>query len=385
MRAVAVFPERRAIELVDHPAPEPIGPSEVLAKVLEVGVCGTDREIARFEYGTPPPSEDNLVIGHESLAEVVEVGDDVNGLTPGDLVVTMVRRGCGHPVCRPCRAGRQDFCTTGDYTERGIKGRHGFMTDQLVDDARFMVRLPDELRAVGVLTEPLTIAQKALDELWRAQDRLPWIDAGAAPDAADAGTARWSSEPARWVSSERWRFARPASRRRSTRARRDVGSVEQIPPDAFEDLLRERSVLGRADRLPNRELELLHGIVDPPDGGVGLVHQRAEPGKLDATLDLRDLSAQLTSADLGQETSRCMKAGHGSVPPQRVARTDRRAKAGVSVRPSRRRTDRRRHEPRTWRGRHFALGLRLLCWRRGTSRLMRDRGPSELLVAYGCR
>lgn len=128
-----------------------------------------------------------MVIGHESLAEVVEVGGGVNGLSPGDLVVTMVRRGCGHPECRPCQAERQDFCTTGDYTERGIKGRHGFMTEQLVDDARFMVRLPDELRAVGVLTEPLTIAQKALDELWRAQDRLPWIDAGAAPDARGRG------------------------------------------------------------------------------------------------------------------------------------------------------------------------------------------------------
>lgn len=76
---------------------------------------------------------------------------------------------------------------TGDYTERGIKGRHGFMTDQLLDDARFMVKLPAELRAVGVLTEPLTIAQKALDELWRAQDRLPWLDSGAAPDARGAG------------------------------------------------------------------------------------------------------------------------------------------------------------------------------------------------------
>jgi glucose 1-dehydrogenase len=99
----------------------------------------------------------------------------------------MVRRACGHPDCRPCRAGRQDFCVSGDYTERGIKGRHGFMTDQLIDDARFMVRLPRELRPVGVLTEPLTIAQKAIDELWRAQDRLPWIDADADPGARGRG------------------------------------------------------------------------------------------------------------------------------------------------------------------------------------------------------
>ena len=41
--------------------------------MLEVGVCGTDHEIARFEYGTPPAGEPYLVMGHESLAEVVEV------------------------------------------------------------------------------------------------------------------------------------------------------------------------------------------------------------------------------------------------------------------------------------------------------------------------
>ena len=41
--------------------------------MLEVGVCGTDHEIARFEYGVPPEGEPYLVMGHESLAEVVEV------------------------------------------------------------------------------------------------------------------------------------------------------------------------------------------------------------------------------------------------------------------------------------------------------------------------
>ena len=187
MRALAVYPEQHAIQVVDHREPQLREPTEVLADVLEVGVCGTDREIARFEYGTAPGSEDYLVLGHESLAEVVEVGDRVEGLVPGDLVVTMVRRACHQQHCRPCQAARQDFCVTGEYTERGIKGRHGFMTERLVDESRFMVKVPAELRPVGVLTEPLTIAQKALDELWRAQDRLPWINADASPDARGRG------------------------------------------------------------------------------------------------------------------------------------------------------------------------------------------------------
>ncbi len=110
MRAVAVFPSSRRVEVLrDHPAPKLASASQARVRLVEVGVCGTDREIARFEYGTPPPGADHLVIGHESLGEVVEVGSAVKDLRVGDLVVTMVRRPCPHPECVPCRAGRQDF------------------------------------------------------------------------------------------------------------------------------------------------------------------------------------------------------------------------------------------------------------------------------------
>ena len=90
--------------------------------MLEVGICGTDREICSFEYGVPPVGSDYLIIGHESLGEVIEVGPAADGLAVGDLVVTMVRRPCPHAECLPCRSGHQDFCVTEDYTERGIKG-----------------------------------------------------------------------------------------------------------------------------------------------------------------------------------------------------------------------------------------------------------------------
>ena len=74
MKAVAVFPAERKVRLIDHPEPAIASPTEVKLRMLEVGVCGTDREICAFEYGTPPPGSDHLVIGHESLGEVVEVG-----------------------------------------------------------------------------------------------------------------------------------------------------------------------------------------------------------------------------------------------------------------------------------------------------------------------
>ncbi|HET6613721.1 MAG TPA: alcohol dehydrogenase catalytic domain-containing protein, partial [Kofleriaceae bacterium] len=183
MRAIAAFPAERTLKLIDHPEPHLEKPTEVMLDILDVGVCGTDREIARFDYGTPPPGSPYLVIGHESLGRVTQVGDSVSGIAPGDLVVTMVRRPCPHPECRACAAGRQDFCFTGDFTERGIGGRHGFMTERVVDDAQFMHVVPKHLAEVGVLVEPLTIAEKAIIQVWDVQDRLPWTASGSGQES----------------------------------------------------------------------------------------------------------------------------------------------------------------------------------------------------------
>src|ERR1700722_11888599 len=174
MKAVAVFPSTKQVRVIDHPEPAISSPTEVKLRMIDVGVCGTDKEIVTFQYGTPPDGSEYLVIGHESLGEVIEIGSGVKTLKKGDLVVTMVRRPCDHPECVACRAGRQDFCYTGDFTERGIKGRHGFMTELVVDDEKYMNLVPSGLRDVAVLVEPLTIAQKGIEQLWEVQARLPW-------------------------------------------------------------------------------------------------------------------------------------------------------------------------------------------------------------------
>jgi glucose 1-dehydrogenase len=174
MKAIAVFPAEKAVRLIDAPEPAVQQPTDVKLRMLDIGVCGTDKEICVFEYGTPPEGSDHLIIGHESLGQVVEAGPKVKGFKPGDLVVTMVRRPCPHAHCVPCRSGRQDFCVTGDFTERGIKGRHGFMTEFVVDDEKYMNLVPGDLRDVGVLAEPLTIAEKSLLQVWDIQARLPW-------------------------------------------------------------------------------------------------------------------------------------------------------------------------------------------------------------------
>jgi threonine dehydrogenase-like Zn-dependent dehydrogenase len=174
MKAVAVFPARRQVQLIDHPEPSIQSPAQVKVRVLDVGVCGTDREITSFQYGIPPDGSDYLIIGHESLTQVIDAGEKVSKAKAGDLAVLTVRRPCPHASCIACRSGRQDFCYTGDFTERGIKQRHGYMTEFVVEEESYINVVPYELRDVAVLVEPLTIAEKSLEQLRAVQQRLPW-------------------------------------------------------------------------------------------------------------------------------------------------------------------------------------------------------------------
>jgi threonine dehydrogenase-like Zn-dependent dehydrogenase len=176
MRAVAVYPVKREVRVVDVAEPRLSAPAQVKLRILEVGVCGTDKDICAFAYGSPPPGSERFILGHESLAEVVEAGPAVEDLGPGDLVVSTVRLPCADPGCAPCRAGHYDFCTTGRYREHGIKDLDGFMTELAVEDRSNLHPVPRGLRDVAVLVEPLTIAEKALLQVTEIQRRLPWGD-----------------------------------------------------------------------------------------------------------------------------------------------------------------------------------------------------------------
>jgi threonine dehydrogenase-like Zn-dependent dehydrogenase len=177
MKAVAVFPGSQEVRVIERDFPRLTRPDQVTMRMLDIGICGTDKEICSFEYGTPPPGDDHLVIGHESVAEIVDVGTAVERLQPGDLVVPSVRRPCPHPGCLACRSGHQDYCYTGDFSERGIKEAHGYMAEYAVDHEQYMNLVPPDLREIAVLAEPLTIAEKALAQIfWMMQQRPPWID-----------------------------------------------------------------------------------------------------------------------------------------------------------------------------------------------------------------
>ena len=174
--------------MVEEEEPSLTEPDQVKLRMLDIGICGTDKEICSFEYGTPPPELDHLVIGHEALAEVTQVGAAVSRVQVGDLVVPSVRRPCRHPDCVACRSGHQDYCYTGDFTERGIKEASGYMTEYVVDSERYMNVVPPRLREIAVLTEPLTIAEKALAQIfWLMQQRPPWIDRDTPSDQLGQG------------------------------------------------------------------------------------------------------------------------------------------------------------------------------------------------------
>ena len=174
MKAIAVTPRIKELAIINQAEPKISSSTDVKLRMVEAGVCGTDREICAFDYGTPPSGSEHLVIGHESLGEVVEIGAQVTRVKVGELVVPMVRRPCPHDTCVACRADHQDFCFTGDFQERGIKERHGFMAQFVVDDEKYMNPIPKEMCDVAVLVEPLTIAEKALTQVWQVQQRLPW-------------------------------------------------------------------------------------------------------------------------------------------------------------------------------------------------------------------
>src|SRR5215211_7180125 len=106
MRAITVRPGQAGSDRLDDVDEPAAGEGDLLVQTLAVGVCGTDLEISRGEYGWAPPGRDRLVLGHESLGRVLEApaGGD---LAAGDLVVGIVRRPDPEP-CVSCAAGEWD-------------------------------------------------------------------------------------------------------------------------------------------------------------------------------------------------------------------------------------------------------------------------------------
>lgn len=171
MKSIAVIPGRKnSIHMQDAPDPAPVS-DQVLIRVLRVGLCGTDAEINDGLYGEAPAGSSFLITGHENFGVVESVGGQVKGFRPGDYVVASVRRPCSE--CSNCRNGRADLCTSGRYTERGIKGRHGYMAERYAESPEFVFKIDPSLKEIAVLLEPFTIVEKGVSEALQIQRRLP--------------------------------------------------------------------------------------------------------------------------------------------------------------------------------------------------------------------
>jgi threonine dehydrogenase-like Zn-dependent dehydrogenase len=174
MKAIAVKPKtKNSAHLVEMDKPQLSDIKKgrgVLVEVLNVGACGTDREINAGEYGIPPAGFDFLVLGHENFGRVVEVGKNVKDLKKGDFVVATVRRPRGDSIYDTI--GQQDFTTDEEYWERGISRLHGYWAEFYAEDAEFLIKIPEKIAEVAVLLEPLSIIEKGLKQAEDIQRRL---------------------------------------------------------------------------------------------------------------------------------------------------------------------------------------------------------------------
>jgi len=111
MKALVKSKSEQGIWLEDIPAPE-TGPNDVLVKIHKTAICGTDIHIYNWDAWAqktiPITVPSPMAVGHEFVGEIVEIGSEVRGLTPGQRVSGEGHVTCGH--CRNCRAGKRHLC-----------------------------------------------------------------------------------------------------------------------------------------------------------------------------------------------------------------------------------------------------------------------------------
>ena len=173
MRAMIVEPGRNGSATVEEVQDPDAQDGDLLVRGLLVGVCGTDREIAEGAYGTPPSGHQKLIVGHESLGEVLAAPAG-SGFARGDLVVGIVRRPDPIP-CPACAAGQWDMCRNDSFGERGIVRLHGYGSEQWRVEPQFAVRIPSGLGELGVLLEPASVLAKAWDQVDQISKRAFFV------------------------------------------------------------------------------------------------------------------------------------------------------------------------------------------------------------------
>jgi threonine dehydrogenase-like Zn-dependent dehydrogenase len=263
MRGIAALPQSAEPRLVEMPEPDAPGPGQVLCRTLELGICGTDREILESLRPMVPPGEPHLVLGHECLARIEATGPDVERLQTGDLVVPLVRRAIADtPI-------RVDMLAFGQYTERGIVTEHGFSTPYWLDQPQYLLRVDDALRPWAVLAEPFSVAEKGINEALLLQ-------------SARLGDSGWGQQSPRVLVTGMGPIGFAAAAVARCRGW-DVTLYGRDPRDSFRAEL--------ATRLGATYLGAAQGETS------GLEHEAADPSEPDSEQDRFDLILECTGSD----------------------------------------------------------------------------------------
>jgi D-arabinose 1-dehydrogenase-like Zn-dependent alcohol dehydrogenase len=163
IKSLAVFPSSREVRLIDLPEPTIAKPTEVKLRILEAGICGTDREITSSQCGTPPVGSPYLVIGHEAVGEVVDAGNGVFIFTgvpgvraPIEIDAERIMRNLvlnNQVLCGTVNAGRASFWEgvrdLGSFMQRFLAAVRALITDRvLLDEARDAVLTRGGIKSV---------------------------------------------------------------------------------------------------------------------------------------------------------------------------------------------------------------------------------------------
>ncbi|MCB0998502.1 MAG: L-threonine 3-dehydrogenase [Acidimicrobiales bacterium] len=133
---------------VDEPA---VGPRDVKIRVRKTSICGTDLHIHHWDAWAQQTIPVPMVIGHEFMGDIVEVGPAVAGLEPGMRVAGEGHVTCGH--CRNCKAGRREFCH--QHTGVGVT-RPGAFAEYVVIPAENVFVVPAHIDDdVAAILDPL--------------------------------------------------------------------------------------------------------------------------------------------------------------------------------------------------------------------------------------
>jgi threonine 3-dehydrogenase len=107
MKALVKAKSEPGLWLEDVPEPR-IGINDVLIRVDRTGICGTDVHIYKWDDWARKTIPVPMIVGHEFVGEIVEVGSNVKDFFPGQVVSGEGHVVCGH--CRNCLAGRRHLC-----------------------------------------------------------------------------------------------------------------------------------------------------------------------------------------------------------------------------------------------------------------------------------